>query len=517
MFALLRGARPATSFATPSTTSSTNSSSTLPALLTIAVAMIVAGCTVGPDYRQAPEVAANALGAGTFPHAPSVADAGSPRVADWWHALGDARLDGLIDTALKQSPDIRAARARLRQARAGLQGNTANLLPKVGASAAMLRTRSPDLSALSGDGSSGGGRGPLSLYIAGFDASWEIDLFGGTRRSIEAASAEADAADAELADVHVQLAAEVAQAYVGLREQQASLAHLRASEKLEADMLDLTQQRRARGVASQLEVERLLTQLDNTRARIAPVEAGITESFDQLGLLTGRAPGTLDTELADAQPLPTLPETVAVGDPATLLKARPDIRAAERRLASRTAQIGVHKADWFPKLSLLGSLGFSALDPGHLVRKENGTWLTLPRLQWNVLDFGRVAASVDGAEAGRDEAEANYESTVLRALRDADVALSRYGHQRENVVVLRRVEASAERASTLQQQRYRAGTASMLEWLDVERTRVVAQQDRISGDANLLKDYVSLQKALGLGWRTGLPTPTSTSAPASAS
>jgi outer membrane protein TolC len=142
------------------------------------------------------------------------------------------------------------------------------------------------------------------------------------------------------------------------------------------------------------------------------------------------------------------------------------------------------------------------MDPGHLVRKENGTWLTLPRLQWNILDFGRVAASVDNAEAGRDEAEASYESVVLKALRDADVALSRYGHQRDNVVVLRRVEASAERASTLQQQRYRAGTASMLEWLDVERTRVVAQEDRISGDANLLKDYVSLQKALGLGWRT---------------
>jgi outer membrane protein TolC len=128
--------------------------------------------------------------------------------------------------------------------------------------------------------------------------------------------------------------------------------------------------------------------------------------------------------------------------------------------------------------------------------------MTLPRLQWNILDFGRVAAGVEGAEGGRDEAEASYESVVLKALRDADVALSRYGHQREHVVVLRRVEASAERASTLQQQRYRAGTASMLEWLDVERTRVVAQQSRISGDADLLKDFVSLQKSLGLGWQS---------------
>lgn len=467
----------------------------------LSTALLAAGCTVGPDYRSAPEVAANAIDGGKFPHAPAVADATSPRVADWWHALGDAQLDTLIADALKQSPDIDAARARVRQARAGLNSNKANLLPKVGLDATMLRTRSPDLSALSGEGSSGGGRGPLSLYVAGFDASWEIDLFGGTRRAIEAASAEADAASAQLADAHVQLAAEVAQAYVTLREQQASLAHLQASEKLEADMLDLTEQRRARGVASQLEVERLLTQLDNTRAQMSPVQAGIAESFDELALLTGRAPGELDGSLSAPQPLPTVPETVAVGDPAALLKARPDIRAAERKLASSTAQIGARKADWFPKLSLLGSLGFSAMDPGHLVRKENGIWLTLPRLQWNILDFGRVAAGVDSAEGGRDEAEANYRSTVLKALRDADVALSRYGHQREHVVVLRRVEASAERASTLQQQRYRAGTASMLEWLDVERTRVVAQQDRISGDANLLKDYVSLQKALGLGWQ----------------
>ena len=468
----------------------------------LAAGCLAAGCTVGPDYRSAPEVAANAIDAGRFPHAPAVAEPVAPRAADWWHALGDAQLDTLIETALKDSPDIDVARARVRQARAGLDSNKANLLPKVGFDAAMLRTRSPDLSALSGGGSSGGGRGPLSLYIASFDASWEIDLFGGTRRSIEAASAEADAASAQLADAHVQLAAEVAQAYITLREQQASLAHLQASEKLEADMLDLTQQRRARGVASQLEVERLLTQLDNTRAQMSPVQASIAEQFDQLALLTGRAPGTLDAELAAAGPLPSVPETVAVGDPAALLKARPDIRAAERRLASSTAQIGVRKADWFPKLSLLGSLGFSAMDPGHLARKDNGTWLTLPRLQWNILDFGRVAAGVDSAEGGRDEADANYRGTVLRALRDADVALSRYGHQREHVVVLRRVEASSERASTLQQQRYRAGTASMLEWLDVERTRVVAQQNRISGDADLLKDYVSLQKSLGLGWQT---------------
>ncbi len=468
-------------------------------LLATVVALGLAGCTVGPDYRGAPEVAGVAPRS-AFPHAPAGAEAHVPQPADWWQALGDSQLDALIDKALADSPDIRAAQARVRQARAGLHGWQANELPKVSADAAMLRTRSPDLSALSGRTSSGG-RGPLSLYIASFDASWEIDLFGGTRRAIEAASAEADAAAEDLADAHVQLAAEVAQAYVSLREQQSRLEHLRDTEKLEVDMLDLTEQRRSRGVASELEVERLRTQLDGTRSQLAPVEARITESLDELAVLTGREPGALDAELQAAKAMPGIPETVAVGDPAALLKSRPDIRAAERRLASQNAQIGVHKADWFPKLSLLGSLGFAATDPGHLVRKDNGTWLTLPRLQWNILDFGRVAASVEGAEAGRDEARARYESVVLKALRDADVALSRYGHQRENVIVLRRREASAQRAAELTRQRYRAGTATMLEWLDAERTRVLAQQDRISGDANLVADFVSLQKSLGLGWQ----------------
>lgn len=471
----------------------------IPALFTAAVSLGLAGCTVGPDYRGAPEVAGVTARSG-YPHALAGVDAHAPQAADWWHALGDSRLDAQIEKALADSPDIRAAQARVRQARAGLRGTQASALPKVSADAAMLRTRSPDLSALSG-GAESGGRGPLSLYVASLDASWEIDLFGGTRRAIEAASAEADAAQEDLADAHVRLAAEIAQAYVSLREQQARLEHLRDAERIEADMLALTEQRRGRGVASELEVERLRTQLDGTRSQVAPVEARITELLDELAVLTGREPGALDAELQATKAMPAIPETVAVGDPAALLRFRPDIRAAERRLASQNAQIGAHKADWFPKLSLLGSLGFAATDPGHLVRKENGTWLTLPRLQWNILDFGRVAASVEGAEAGRDEAQARYESVVLKALRDADVALSRYGHQRENVIVLRRREASAEHAAELTRQRYRAGTATMLEWLDAERTRVLAQQERISGDGDLVGNFISLQKSLGLGWR----------------
>jgi len=467
---------------------------TFPLVLTVS---LLSACTVGPDYQGAPDVAPKTLAAGQLPHADKVTSH-APAVAQWWQSLGDQQLNALIDRAMQNSPDIATAQARLRQSRASLRGANADALPKVSTNAAMLKLRSPDTSVLGGD--SGGGRGPLTLYLTDFDASWEADLFGGTRRAIEAANAEAESSKARLADAQVQLAAEVVQTYADLRDQQARLALVDASVDIENQALDLTQQRRTQGVASQLQLEQVLTQAENTRAQRLPLQASIVESVDQLGLLSGLEPGELDAQLNPPRPLPAIPAQVPFADPAAILKARPDIRVAERALASSNAQIGEKKADWFPKLSLMGDLSFSAGDPGHLARKENGTWLLLPRLSWNILDFGRVAASVEGAEAGRDEALAQYKSVVLSALKDADVALARYGHQRENVVILRSVEASAIRAADLTRQRYRAGTASTLDWLDAERTRYQAQESRISGDAALLKDFASLHKSLGLGW-----------------
>lgn len=464
-----------------------------PLLLTVG---LLSACTVGPDYHGAPDVAPKTLAAGRLPHADKTSSA--PGVAQWWQTLGDSQLNQLVTLALRNSPDIATAQARLKQSRASLSGASAEAMPKVSGDAAMLKLRSPDTSVLGGSG--GGGRGPLSVYLAGFDASWEVDMFGGTRRAVEAAQAEAESSQAQLADAQVQLTAEVVQAYADLRDQQARLALVEASVEIEKQALDLTQQRRSRGVASQLQLEQVLTQAETTQAQRLPLQASIVESVDQLNLLCGLEPGELDARLAAAHALPSIPVQVPLADPAAILKARPDIRVAERKLASSNAQIGEKQADWFPKLSLTGDLSFSAADPGHLARKDSGTWLILPRLTWNALDFGRVAASVKGAEAGRDEALAQYKSVVLSALRDADVALARYGHQRQNVVLLRNVESSAVRAADLTRQRYRAGTASTLDWLDAERTRYQAQEDRISGDAALLKDFASLHKALGLGW-----------------
>ncbi|MBD1551218.1 efflux transporter outer membrane subunit [Pseudomonas typographi] len=462
----------------------------------------LAGCTVGPDYTGAPPVAPHSLQAGHLAH-----DTATPgraaAIARWWQTLGDRQLDLLVSQALAHSPDVAEAQARVRQARANLQSEVAAGRPKLSSDAMLLRMRSPDTSDFGFDGT---GRGPLSLYLAGFDASWEVDLFGGTRRAVQAADAQAQAAGANLADAQVQLAAEVVQAYTDLRDRQARLALVDATLAVEQQALGLTQQRLERGVASQLQFEQVLTQAQNTQAQRLPLQAQLIEAQDELALLCGLEPGELDNRLAAAAPLPQVPAQVPLANPAALLKARPDVRAAERQLAMRTAQVGQQQAEWFPKLSLTGDLSFSAADPGHLLRNANGTWLALPRLSWNILDFGRVRAGVENAEGSRDEALAHYQGVVLNALKDADVALARYGHQRQNAVLLAEVQASAERAAGLTRQRYEAGTASTLDWLDAERTLYDARQNRIGADAQLLKDFTALHKALGMGWQVAAVT-----------
>jgi NodT family efflux transporter outer membrane factor (OMF) lipoprotein len=484
---------------------------TAPLLLTrsltlLASACALSACTVGPDYAGAPQVAPDAAHASNFVRTPAVGIVSTRAPSQWWLSLNDPQLNVLIDVALAHNPDVHAAQARLREARAQLQHQKANGMPNASFDAAALRMREPNLSSLSssqgssGSSSSSGG-GPLQLYTAGFDATWEIDLFGGTRRAVEAATAEADAVDADLADTQVSLAAEVAQAYVDLRDEQQRLTLAQRSAEIEQQMLTLTQQRREHGTAADVDVERLTTQVENTRSTLTPLDEQVAESLDQLAVLTGQAPGALDQALSAQRKLPALPASVAIGDPASMLQQRPDIRAAERRLASSNAQIGEHKADFFPKVTLFGDIGYTAADPGHLVRKNNFSWIGAPYLQWNILDFGRTLSSVHSAEASRDEADAKYTHTVLAALQDANTSLSRYGHQREHLATLQQVQASADRSATLMRQRYTAGTSSLIDLLDTQRTQFSAQQNVVSGQAELLKDFVSLQKSLGLGWR----------------
>lgn len=461
----------------------------------LAMLMALGACAVGPDYQGPPHAAPKAEQAASFQRAmPAAVVPAAPSAARWWEALNDAELNRLVGLALADSPTIKAAEARLRQARAGLSGQRAAELPSVGANAAYLHTRFPNL------GGSSGGSSDLDLYSLGFDATWELDIFGGTRRAVESAAAKADASQADLEDMHVSLAAEVAQAYIALRDQQQRLALARQSAELEQKMLALTEQRRARGAASDADVERLRTQLESTRGTAIPLQAQVDASLDRLAVLTGREPGSLDGELAATAPLPELPAQVAVGDPAAMLRRRPDIRRAERNLAASNAQIGQQVANYFPKLNLIGNLGWGSTDIGHLFDGGNFMPVAAPILQWNILDFGRTAAKVDQARAGYDEAAANYRATVLSALGDAEDALSRYGRQRDSVVNLERIKASADRSLSLTQQRYDRGAASLIELLDAERTRIEADQNLIAGRAQLVTDFAGLQKSLGLGW-----------------
>ena len=479
----------------------------------IVLLAMLAGCTVGPNYAGPPTAAPHAAQAGA-PFVRATSDnVATPPVARWWEALGDPSLNALVVRALANNPNLAIVQARLRQARASLREEKANARPNGSASAVYAHARVPGLD-LTGSNDSGNGTSgtttdagsqsdrttQFDLYNLGFDASWEIDLFGGQRRAIEGARANAAAAQANIADAQVSLTSEVAQAYVNLRDRQQRIALNARSVTMQEQMLALTQQRFQRGTASRLDVTRLQNQLDNTRADITPLNADLDSYLDELATLTGDEPGFLDQSLKAPQPLPMPPATVSVGDPAALLARRPDIRAAERRLAAATAKIGQAEAAKFPSLKFMGIIGLGGTDPTDLTKLDDFTVLLAPQLSWNFLDFGRNRARVAQADAARDEAEAQFKQSVLGALRDAEDALSRFKYRRVTVATLARAKASADQAAALSEQRYEAGTTTLIDLLDTRRQQIAADQSLSQGKAALTGDFISIQKALGLGW-----------------
>ncbi len=477
-----------------------------------ALAATASGCTVGPNYGGPPSVVSSAT---AFHRAGDLGTAASqgPLLAKWWTALNDAELDHIEDLALAGSPDLAMAEARLRESRAGLSSARANQLPTTGTSTTYLHVNGAPaalFSSLGGSSASSSASASSTaspadasagLYSVNFDATWEVDLFGGTRRAVEGARDQAQAAQAQVQDARVTLTAEVAQSYVQLRDLQHRLALAQANADTEQQMVTLTLKRRNGGTADDLDVQQLTTQLETTRAQVTPLQAQITEQLDSLAVLTGQAPGALDAELTTAAPVPTPPAQVAVGDPTTLLQRRPDIRVAERQLAAQTATIGQKEADYFPKLTLLGTLGWTSPNTSTLFDTANRSSIQAPLLQWTPFDFGRTKASVTQAKASRDEAEAQYRKTVLSALQDAETSLSRYGRQRDSLNDQLRVQASADHAAQLTGIKQQGGTATTLDVLDAERSRIQAQDSASQAQAMLTQDYISLQKSLGLGWQ----------------
>ncbi|HUN75598.1 MAG TPA: efflux transporter outer membrane subunit [Steroidobacteraceae bacterium] len=455
----------------------------------------LSGCMLGPNYKGPPAVTHPAA----FQRATATMDSAEP-AARWWISLGDRELDRLIDSALASSPTVESATARLRQARAQLLGQRATGLPNSGVSGAYVRTR--NLTSLLGSGNAGSGAssGALNLYAIGFDATWEIDVFGGNARAVQAAAATVGASQANLAAVRVSLSAEVGQAYVQLRDAQQRLVLTQRNIDVERRLLHLYALRRAGGTASELDVARLTNQLDTTRATLPPLRAEVAEQLDRIAVLTGGVPGSLDAELAAPASAPPPPSRVTIGDPGALLQRRPDIVVAERTLAARTASVGQSIAASFPKVSLLGEVGFASLTPQALLDSSNFSYALAPILQWTPLDFGRNRARIGAARAAREQAQADYRSTVLSALEDAEDSLARYAEQRNSVIDLARAQASAEQVYTLTEIRLHGGTADTTDVLDADTRRIQAELAYQQGLAELTRDYISLQKSLGLGW-----------------
>jgi NodT family efflux transporter outer membrane factor (OMF) lipoprotein len=459
----------------------------------ILIGATLAGCAVGPDYKGPPLVAdADAR----YIRAPTNVGTEAPNTR-WWTQLNDALLSDLIERALKANPSIEVAAARLREARAALSAERAKELPNTGASAAYLRAHG--LTSALGAASEGAS-GDTNVYAIGFDATWEVDLFGAHRRAVESAAASLEGSRASLRDVLVSLSSEVAQTYIQLRDAQERLQLTQRNIEIERQQLELTKRRRAGGAASDLDVALLANQVDSAQAMLGPLQAEVVEQMDKLSFLTGNKPGALDQELAPAAAMPLPPETVMIGDPAGLLRQRPDIAAAERKLAQQTATVGQDIAALFPKLTLLGDVGFTAPSPRTLFNGSSFTYVAAPILQWTPFDFGRNKARIAQARSSRDEAEADYRRTVLAALQDAESALNRFGRQRNTVGDYANAQISAERVYSLTEIRLRAGTASTTDVLDADAKRVQAQLSYQQAVAQLSTDFVAMQKSLGLGW-----------------
>lgn len=480
-------------------------------LALLAPMALLAGCMSGPDYAGPPQVASAAGNA--FVRADPEIDPQAPIAGDWWTLLGDPILNELEARALAGNPGVAAARARIEQARASVRQERANRLPAVAAQATTIQAKVPGLDIGSGPPAGTPGapadaeeQDSLSVYNVGLNANWEIDFAGGQARRIEAVNAQAAASVANAEDAQVQLAAEVASAYVSLREAQARLELVQRERELQQQTLELTYSRYTQGALALFPVGNANAELELLKSQIAEAQADIAVFKDTLAVLTGEAPGALDALLAAQADIPLPPEQVAVGDPAALIARRPDIRAAERALAAANARIGVAQAARFPKLSFMGILGLGGSQPDDIFDLGNLSVIALPRLQWNLLDFGRTAASIDQAEGARDEAEARYREVVLGALRDAEQSLARFGQQRANVAALAQISRQADTAAKLNEQRRAAGVISQGDLNTSVRQREQAKASLDRAIAAMTNGWIAIQKSLGLGWADG-PVP----------
>lgn len=457
------------------------------ALGILLAAAVASGCiTVGPDY-QSPEPDAPTQWSGPGDRrAPDAAV-----LAEWWRQFRDPVLDGLVADALAANLDLAAAQAQLREARARRSLAGAQLGPTVNASASGSRRRSSEES---------GSGATMELYSAGFDASWELDIFGGLRRGLEAAEADVGASADQLRDTRVSLVAEVALNYVDLRAAERQFVVAEESVASREETYTLARWRLQAGLVSELDVAQARTDLESTRAALPALRTSAAEARHRLAVLLGRTPGELEARLAATARVPLAADRVAVGIPADTLRQRPDVRAAERQLAAQTARLGEAEAARYPSFSLSGSLGLEALGLAALGNSDAMTRSLLGSITAPIFDAGRIAANVAVQDARLEQARLAYPSAVLTALEDVENALVAVANSAERRLQLESTAASARETLQIARHRYASGLADFLAVLESQRTLLSVEEQLAGTTGNLARAQIQLYKALGGGW-----------------
>jgi multidrug efflux system outer membrane protein len=469
-----------------------------------------AACMVGPDYNPpATAVPTTWQGLGAAAAAQRSVPTPAPvALVEWWTAFHDATLTSLVTRAIAANLDLRQAQARVRQARAARGVVAAGLWPSLDASASYRRSYGGGVASGTTGGSSSGSfsaaQEARDLFQVGLDAAWELDIFGGVQRNVEAAEADLQAAVEDRRDVLVSLVAEVGSNYIDLRGLQQQLVIARQNLQAQQHTTEITRKRYEAGFANGLDVANAKAQVATTASQIPLLESSAQAAIYSLSILLGIEPAALVQELTAAAPIPLTPPQIPVGLPSDLLRRRPDIRRAEAQLHAATARIGVATADLFPKFSLLGSLGLSNNNPGSLADWGNRFWSIGQTLSWPVFDAGRIRSNIEVQDALQEQSLLAYQKTVLTALKEVETDLVAYSREQEHGRFLLEAVTNDRKAVDLAMQLYIAGRTDFLNVLSAQRALYVAEDALVQSTRSLSTNLIALYKALGGGWEQNL-------------
>jgi NodT family efflux transporter outer membrane factor (OMF) lipoprotein len=421
----------------------------------------------------------------------------------WWTEFNDPMLNSVVERAVEANLDLAVAGARIREARAVLGFTGADLWPSLDMSGHYSRIRtSENAFAFGSTAPQGGGNLEQDLFRTGFDAAWEIDVFGGARRRIESAQASLEAAVEDRRSVLVTLLGDVAKSYIDLRGLQRRLAVAQDNLKSQQESARLTKVRFDAGLASDLEVAQAEGLAQTTGAQIPVLEGALKQTAYRLDVLLGAQPGTLWSELARVAPVPALPPKAQVGLPVELLRRRPDVRRAERQLAAATAEVGAATADLYPKFSLTGVFGLQSVSASDWFTGGSRFWSIGPTITWPVFDAGRIRANIEIRNAQQEQALRLYEKSVLTGLGDVESALVSYVKEQSRYRSLLEAVSANRRAVRVAEDLYTQGLVAFLSVLDSQRTLYSSESDLAQSEANMASNLVALYKALGGGWET---------------